>query len=95
MIVGVCILTQLQLQSELCFINFDDELARGTKPIKRIIVPYWIRLGSVFCDTKSKKRDKGGDIFIDEEPFIEERKPSSMTVEKNYLNNGEHMLEAI
>jgi hypothetical protein len=52
-------LTQLQLQSELCFIDFDNELARGTTPIQRTIVPYWkdaIGLGGVISDTKSKKK---------------------------------------
>ncbi len=42
-----------------------------------------IRLGRVFCDTKSKKGNKGGDRFIDEEPSNDKRKPSSTTVEKN------------
>jgi hypothetical protein len=36
-IVGVLILRQLQLRSELCFIDFEDELAGGTKPIRRTI----------------------------------------------------------
>ncbi len=75
--------------------SFDNELAGGTKPIRRTSVPYWkeaIGLGSIFCDAKSKKGDKGGGRFINEEPFIDERKPSSTAVEKNYLNNGEHTL---
>jgi hypothetical protein len=55
-------LTKLLLGSELCLIDFDNEHAGGTKPIKRTIVPYWkdaIGLGRVFCDTKSKKAIKG------------------------------------
>ena len=51
-----------------------------------------IRLGRVFCDTKSKKGNGGGNQFIGEEPFIDERKPSSTMVEKSYLNNCEHTL---
>ncbi len=60
-------------------------------PIQRTNVPYSkeaIRLGRVVCDTKSKKGNKGnkgGDGFINGEPFINERKPSSTTVAKNYL----------
>ncbi len=64
-------------------------------PIQRTIAPYWkeaIQLGSTVCNTKSKKSDKGGNIFTDKEPFIGKRKPSSTTVEKAYLNNGEHAL---
>jgi hypothetical protein len=58
-IAGVCILTQLQLQSELCFIDFDDELTKGTTSIQRTIVPYQkdaIGLCSIVCDTKTKKK---------------------------------------
>jgi replication factor A2 len=39
-----------------------------------------------------KEGNKGGKGFINEEPFINERKPSSTTVGKSNLNNGEHML---
>jgi hypothetical protein len=39
-----------------------------------------------------KKSDGDCDRFIDDEPFIDERKPSSMTVAKGVLNNGEHTL---
>ncbi len=61
-------------------------------PIQRTIVPYWkdaIGLGSIIHHTKSKKNDRDGDQFVDDKPFIDERKPSSMTVA---LNNGEHTL---
>ncbi len=56
-------------------------------------MPYWkeaIGIGSIFCETKSKKGDKGGNQFIDEETFINERKLSSTTVEKEYLNKSDH-----
>jgi hypothetical protein len=58
-IAGVRILTLLQLGSELRLIDFDDELAGGTTPIERTIVPYRkeaIRLVSIVHDAKSKKR---------------------------------------
>ncbi len=64
-------------------------------PIQRTIVPYWkeaIGLGSIVVTPSLKKGNKGGIVFIDKEPFIDERKPSITTVEKIYLNNDEHML---
>ncbi len=87
----------LQVDVILTFcIDFNnDELAGGTTPIQRIIVPYWkdaIGLGSIDHHTKSKKIDGDGDQFVDDKPFIDERKPSSMTVAKGYFNNGEHTL---
>ena len=78
------------------YIDFDnDELAGGTTPIQRTIVPYWkdaIGLSSIIHYTKSKKNHGDGDQFVDDKPFIDERKPSSMTVERGVLNNGEHTL---
>jgi hypothetical protein len=38
------------------------------------------------------KSHGGGDRFINEDLCIDERKPSSTTVEKTHLTNGEHML---
>ncbi len=77
-------------------IDFDnDELAGGATPIQRTIVPYWkdaIWLGSIVHHTKSKKNEGDGDQFIGDKPFIDERKPSSMTVAKGNFNNGEHTL---
>jgi hypothetical protein len=73
----------------------NDEFAEGTTPIQRTIVPYWkdaIGLGSIIHYTKSKKNHGDGDQFIDDKPFIDERKPSSTTVERGVLNNGEHTL---
>jgi hypothetical protein len=51
-----------------------------------------IRFGSIFNHTKSKKIDGDNDRFIDEEPFIDKRKPSSTMVAKGVLKNGEHTL---
>ncbi len=39
-----------------------------------------------------QKNDGDGDQFVDDELFIDERKPLSMTVAKGVLNNGEHAL---
>jgi hypothetical protein len=39
-----------------------------------------------------KKKDGNGNRFINDEPFIDKRKPSSTTVAKGVLNNGEHTL---
>ncbi len=39
-----------------------------------------------------KKNDGNGDRFVDDKPFIDKRKPSSTTVVKGILNNGEHTL---
>ncbi len=63
-------------------------------------------LGSIVCHTKSKKNDRNGNQFVNDELFIDERRqlsttvaegvsnngPSSTMVEKNVSNNGEHML---
>jgi hypothetical protein len=42
--------------------------------------------------TKSKKNDGNGNCFVDDEPFIDKRKPLSMMVANGVLNNGENML---
>jgi hypothetical protein len=39
-----------------------------------------------------QKNDGNGNQFINDEPFIDKRKPSSTTVAKGVLNNGEHTL---
>jgi hypothetical protein len=39
-----------------------------------------------------KKNDGNCNQFLDDEPFIDKRKPSSMTAVKGVLNNGEHTL---
>ncbi len=42
--------------------------------------------------TPSQKNDENGNQFVDDKPFINKRKPSSTTVAKGVLNNGEHTL---
>jgi hypothetical protein len=49
-------------------------------------------LAALFVTPSPKKNDGNGDQFIDDEPFIDERKPLSTTVAKGVLNNGEHMI---
>ncbi len=48
-------------------------------------------LAALFITPSPKKNHGDGDQFIDDKPFIDERKPSSKTVERGVLNNGEHM----
>jgi hypothetical protein len=49
-------------------------------------------LAALFVTPSSKKNDGNGDQFVDDKPFINKRKPSSMTVVKGVLINGEHTL---
>ncbi len=49
-------------------------------------------LAALFVTLSPKKNDGNGDQFVDDKPFIDERKPSSKTVVKGVLNNGEHTL---
>jgi hypothetical protein len=48
-------------------------------------------LAASFVMPSPKKIDGNGNRFVDEEPY-NEKKPSSTTVERGVLNNGEHML---
>ncbi len=59
-----------------------------SSPIRRM------QLGSAasFITPSPKKNHGDGDQFVDDKPFIDERKPSSTTVERGVLNNGEHTL---
>jgi hypothetical protein len=48
---------------------------------------------AAWFSTPSPKNNHGdGDQFVDDKPFIDKRKPSSTTVERGVLNNGEHTL---
>ncbi len=49
-------------------------------------------LAALFITPSLKKNDGDGDQFVDDKPFIDKRKPSSMTVAKGNFNNGEHTL---
>jgi hypothetical protein len=49
-------------------------------------------LAASFVTPSPKKIYGNGNQFVNDKPFINERKPSSMTVAKGVLNNGEHML---
>jgi len=43
-----------------------------------------------FITPSPKKYHGDGDQFVDDKPFVDKTKPSSTTVEKGVLNNGEH-----
>jgi hypothetical protein len=45
-----------------------------------------------FVTPSPKQNDGNGDQFVNDETFIDERKPSSTMVVKGVLNNGEHTL---
>jgi hypothetical protein len=49
-------------------------------------------LAALFVTPSPKKNDGNGNRFVNDEPFIDERKPSSTMVAKGVLNSGEHML---
>jgi hypothetical protein len=49
-------------------------------------------LAASFVTPRPKKNDGEGDQFVNDEPFINKRKPSRTTVVKGVLNNGEHTL---
>jgi hypothetical protein len=49
-------------------------------------------LAALFVTPSPKKNDGDSDQFVDDKPFIDKRKPSSRTVAKGVLNNGEHKL---
>ena len=49
-------------------------------------------LAALFITPSPKKTHGDGDQFVDDKPFIDERKPSSKKVERGVLNNGEHTL---
>jgi hypothetical protein len=42
-----------------------------------------------------KKKDENSDRVVDDEPFINERKPLSTTAVKGVLNNGEHTISPV
>jgi hypothetical protein len=49
-------------------------------------------LAALFATPSPKKKDENSNQVVDDKPFINERKPSSTTVVKGVLNNGEHTL---
>jgi hypothetical protein len=49
-------------------------------------------LAALFITPSSKKNDGNGNRFVNDLPFINKRKPLSMTVAKGVSNNGEHTL---
>ncbi len=49
-------------------------------------------LAALFITPSPTKNHGDGDQFVEDKPFIDKRKPSSTTVERDVLNNGEHTL---
>jgi hypothetical protein len=49
-------------------------------------------LAALFVTPSPKKNDGNGNQFVNDEPFINKRKPSSTTVAKGVSSNGEHTL---
>ncbi len=49
-------------------------------------------LAALLVTPSLKKNDGNGNQYLDDEPFIDERKPLSMMVVKGVSNNGEHTL---
>ncbi len=49
-------------------------------------------LAALFITPSPKKNDRNGNQFINDKPFINKRKPLSMTSVKGVLNNGEDTL---
>ncbi len=49
-------------------------------------------LAALFVTPSPKKNDGNGNRFVDDKPYIDERKPSSTTVAKGVSNNGQHTL---
>jgi hypothetical protein len=49
-------------------------------------------LAALFVTPNPKKGNKGDNGFVDDEPFIDKRKPSSTMADKSNLNNGWHTL---
>jgi hypothetical protein len=73
----------------------NNKLAGGTTPFKEPSSPIGrmqLGLAASFIIPSPKKNHGDGDQFVDDKPFIDERKPSSTMVERGVLNNGEHTL---
>jgi hypothetical protein len=49
-------------------------------------------LASLFVTPSLKKNDGDGNQFVDDQLFIDKRKPFNTAVAKGYLNSGEHTL---
>ncbi len=47
-------------------------------------------LAALFVTPSQKKNDGDGNQFVDDKPFSDKRKPSSLMVAIGVLNNGEH-----
>ncbi len=98
MIVGVCIIDT----TDCCFhescvslilmtMSSPEERPSYKEPSSPIGTMQ-LGLAASFVTPKPKKMMEMATDFVSDEPFIDKRKPSSMTVAKGVLNNGEHTL---
>jgi hypothetical protein len=70
---------------------FRDKLLLLGDHVHGTIVPNWkdaVGLGNFVCDTKSKKTEGKADRAVNDEPYINKRKPLSTMAAKGHLNNG-------
>ncbi len=70
-------------------------LPKERPPFKEPLSPIGkmqLGLAASFITPSPKKNHGDGDQFVDDKLFIDKRKPSSTTVERGVLNNGEHTL---
>jgi hypothetical protein len=70
-------------------------LPEGGPPFKEPSSPIGrmqLGLAASFIIPSLKKNHGDGDQFVDDKPFIDERKSSSKMVERGVLNNGKHTL---
>ncbi len=85
-------LTRLLPPCKLRFTDYyNNELAGQTIFKHGTILPYWkeaVGLGSFVCHAKSKKKKGKADRAVDDEPYIDKRKPLSTTAAKGDSNNG-------
>jgi hypothetical protein len=51
-----------------------------------------LKLAALFVTPSPGKNDENGNQYIDDEPFIDKRKQSSMADVKGVSNNGEHTI---
>ncbi len=96
MIAGVCIFEMIAASRSIAYLititmNLPEEQPLFNEPLSSIRRMQSGLVASFFTPSP-KTNDRDGDQFVDDEPFIDKRKPSSTTIAKGYLYNGEHTL---
>ncbi len=71
--------------------SLPEEQPSYKEPLSPIGITQW-GLTASFVTPSTKKIDGNGNQFVNDELFINKRKPSSTTVVKGVLTNGEHTL---